>query len=199
VKISQGPLLGIWVIEARPHVDERGSFARIFCQTEFADRGLPECFPQANLSHNRRAGTLRGLHFQWPPSREGKLVRCVAGAVFDAMVDLRPDSSTFAQHFTISLSEANGLAVYIPQGFAHGFQTLADGATVLYQMTEAYRPGLDGGYRYDEPAFAIEWPRAASTVSERDRAAPPFDASLYRAEHARRARASVASSGRAVS
>jgi dTDP-4-dehydrorhamnose 3,5-epimerase len=180
-------LPGIWIIEAEPHVDERGSFARIFCQTKFANCGLPESFPQASLSHNRRAGTLRGLHFQWPPSREGKLVRCVAGAIFDAMVDLRPDSSTFTKHFTLSLSGANGLAVYIPQGFGHGFQTLVDGATVLYQMTESYRPGLDGGYRYDEPAFAIEWPGAPSTVSEKDRAAPSFDAEFHRAEHARRA------------
>lgn len=174
------------MIESQPQVDERGSFARIFCQTEFAGHGLPDRFPQASLSHNRQAGTLRGLHFQWPPSREGKLVRCVAGAIFDAIVDLRPDSSTFAKHFTISLSEANGLAVYIPQGFAHGFETLADSATVLYQMTASYRPGLDGGYRYDEPAFAIKWPRAPTIVSVRDRDAPLFDTDLHRAEHARR-------------
>lgn len=191
MRIARGPLPGIWVIEAQPHVDERGSFARIFCQREFSEHGLPQSFPQLNLSHNRRAGTVRGLHFQWPPSHEGKIVRCVAGAIFDVMVDLRPDSGTFAEHFVISLSDANGAAVYIPHGFAHGFQTLVDGATVLYQMTESYRSGLDGGYRYDEPAFAIAWPSTPSVVSDRDRGAPPFDADFHRAEHARRAMAAA--------
>lgn len=187
MRFSRGPLQGTWVIESEPHVDERGSFARIFCQAEFARHELPDRFVQASLSHNVRAGTVRGLHFQWPPSAEGKLVRCVAGAVFDVIVDLRPDSATFTQHFTVSLSGAGGLAVYIPQGFAHGFQTLVDGATVLYQMSEPYRSGFDGGYRYDDAAFAVPWPRPPSAVSDRDRDAPAFDAALHRLEYARRA------------
>jgi len=187
MKFTEGPLPGICLIQSEPHVDERGSFARIFCETELAGQGLPHRFVQASLSRNHRVGTVRGLHFQWPPSREGKLVRCVAGAIFDVMVDLRPSSETFMRHFAVPLSGESGMGVYIPQGFAHGFQTLSDDTTVLYQMSEAYRSGFDGGCRYDDPAFAIEWPRPPSAVSERDRNAPLFDPDAYRAEHALRA------------
>lgn len=199
MRFAQGPLQGICLVQSEPHVDERGSFARIFCETEFARAGLAHRFMQANLSHNHRVGTLRGLHFQWPPSREGKLVRCVAGAIFDVMVDLRPASDTFMRHFTVTLSGASGLGVYIPHGFAHGFQTLSDDATVLYQMSELYQSGLDGGYRYDDPAFAIEWPRPPSVVSDRDRDAPLFDPEAYRTEHALRAAVPRAGCGSGVS
>ena len=191
MKYLRTALDGVWLIDPEPHADERGYFMRIFCETELAEQGIPHHCAQASLSHNLRAGTIRGLHFQWPPSGEDKLVRCVAGSVFDVIVDLRPHSATFARHLIVELSAENGRAVFIPHGCAHGFQSLVNGATVLYQMDEAYRPGLDGGFRYDDPAFAIEWPLAPTLISSRDRSAPPFDGEAYRAEHARRAAAAA--------
>jgi dTDP-4-dehydrorhamnose 3,5-epimerase len=187
MRFLSGALAGVRLIEPQPHSDERGSFLRIFCEQEFAEHGLPERFVQSSLSHNTRAGTVRGLHFQWPPSVEGKLVRCVAGAVHDAFVDLRPDSPTFMRHLTVELSAENGRAVYLPPGFAHGFQALADGATVLYQMTAKYEAAHDGGFAFGDPAFAIEWPLPVSVASDRDRNGPAFDPVAYRTEYARRA------------
>jgi dTDP-4-dehydrorhamnose 3,5-epimerase len=169
------PLAGAYVVELERNLDERGFFARTWCRREFARHGLDVDIVQASISYNRRAGTLRGMHFAWPPSREGKLVRCERGAIFDAIIDLRPSSPTFARHFAQELNEDNRLALYIPPGFAHGFQTLADDTEVLYMMTDFYRPELAGGVRFDDPEFAIRWPRPVSVITERDRTYPAFD------------------------
>ncbi len=160
---------------------------RVLCASEFETAGVPGRFVQSSLSSNPRTGTVRGLHFQWPPSQEGKLVRCISGAVFDVMVDLRPDSSTFLQHCAVELSEHNGRGVYIPPGFAHGFQVQEEGARVLYHMTDFFAAPLGDGYRYDDPAFGIRWPKPVTAISDRDLAARPFDAERHRAEYARRA------------
>ena len=160
---------------------------RVFCDHELGDAGIREWFVQSSLSSTAREGAVRGLHFQWPPSREGKLVRCVSGAVFDVMVDLRPDSGTFLQHCTVELSERNGRAVYIPPGFAHGFQVQEPGARVLYHMTDFFAPQLGDGYRYDDPAFGIQWPRPVTLISDRDREARTFDVDRHRADYARHA------------
>ncbi len=160
---------------------------RVFCDSEFGEAGLPRHFVQSSLSSNPKRGTVRGLHFQWPRSQEGKLVRCISGAVLDVMVDLRPDSETFLRHHTVELSEGNGRGVYIPPGFAHGFQVTQEGARVLYHMTDFFDAPLGDGFRYNDPAFGIEWPEPVTTVSDRDRNAPLFDPARYRAEFARRA------------
>lgn len=155
--------------------DERGYFARVWCQDEFAAQGIDIGVAQASISHNLRAGTLRGMHFAWPPAQEGKLVRCERGGIFDAIVDLRPQSPAYLRHFSIRLDEDNGAALYIPPGVAHGFQTLADNSTILYMMSEAYRPDLAAGVRYDDAAFGIRWPQAVSVIAERDGSYPDFD------------------------
>src|ERR1700678_2956828 len=147
---TETPLAPACLIDIEPAGDERGYFARVFCQDEFSRRGLPGCFVQASLSFNRRRGTLRGLHYQAEPHPEGKLVRCTRGAVFDVMLDLRRDAPTYCGWFATELSADNARAVYIPPGFAHGFQTLSDDAELLYQMTEAYRPELSRGVRWDD-------------------------------------------------
>jgi dTDP-4-dehydrorhamnose 3,5-epimerase len=187
MNFSRAALEGIWIIESEQHADERGYFMRVFCEREFAEHGLPQRFVQSSLSSNPHRGTLRGLHFQWPPSREGKLVRCLSGAIYDVVVDLRPHSSTFLQRFAVELSERNARAVYIPDGFAHGFQVLEEGARVLYQMTDFFDASLSDGFRYDDRAFAIRWPQPVTLVSERDRAARAFDTQRYRDDYTRRA------------
>ena len=174
---------GAVLVEMQRHEDERGWFARLHCEREFEAAGVPGRFVQSNVSINRRAGTVRGLHFQWPPSREGKLIRCVRGAVFDAIVDLRPDSSTFLSHFTVELSEDNQVSLYVPEGFAHGFQSLRDDSELLYQMTDFYAPELSTGFRFDDPAFAIAWPGPVMEMSDRDRAAQGFDRARYSREY----------------
>jgi dTDP-4-dehydrorhamnose 3,5-epimerase len=174
-------------LERKP--DPRGYFARAFCVREFAAHGLPEAFVQSSLSYNEDRGTLRGMHFQWPPSREGKLVRCVRGALLDVLLDLRPSSPSYLTHCTVELSAANGDAVFIPHGVAHGFQTLAGQTEVLYQMTDFFAPDLSTGVRWNDPAFGIRWPIPEIVISERDAACPPFDraqfeSDLGRHEHA---------------
>jgi dTDP-4-dehydrorhamnose 3,5-epimerase len=169
------PLPGVWVIELEQIEDERGSFARSFDAEEFAARGLNPTVAQCNISFNARRDTLRGLHYQADPHGESKLVRCVRGAIFDVAVDLRPNSSTRCRWHGVELTAENRLAFYIPAGLAHGFQTLTDGAEVLYQMGNAYVPEAARGVRFDDPAFAIEWPAAEKVVvSERDRTYPDF-------------------------
>jgi dTDP-4-dehydrorhamnose 3,5-epimerase len=186
VKFTPTTLADLWIVESEQHADERGYFMRVYCEREFEQHGLPHRFVQSSLSNNPRIGTLRGLHFQWPPSREGKLVRCLSGAVYDVMVDLRPQSATFLQHVGVELSERNGRAVYIPAGFLHGFQVIEQGARVLYQMTDFFDAPLGDGFRYDDPAFGVRWPLPVSVISERDGAAPAFDAQRYREDYARR-------------
>lgn len=149
--------------------DARGSFNRVFCAKEFRDKGLPDTFAQMGLSRTLSRGTLRGMHFQHAPKAEGKLVRCIRGRVFDAIIDLRRDSPTFRQSFTVTLSEDDNRALYIPPGLAHGFLTLTDHVEMLYGLTEVYAAELADGVRWDDPAFAIEWPEPVLQISERDR------------------------------
>ncbi len=161
-------LAGAFVIELEPHQDERGLFARTFCAREFKAQGLAEVFVQCNTSWNAKHGTVRGLHYQLPPSCEVKLVRCTAGALWDVVVDLRPGSPTYLQHVWIELTAANRRALYIPEMFAHGFQTLEDATEVFYQMSEFYAPELSTGIRFDDPKLGIRWPLPVTTLSEKD-------------------------------
>lgn len=170
-------LAGAWIIEPERLTDERGYFMRTWCRKELAAHGVTGDFPQGNLSFNRQRGTLRGMHFQRPPSREGKLVRCARGEIHDVIVDLRRDSATYLRHCGVLLSGANGRSLYVPAGFAHGFQTLGDDTEVVYAMGDYYDAALSTGVRWNDPAFGIEWPIATPTViSERDAAYPDFDA-----------------------
>ena len=175
MRFSATPIEGLWVIEPEPATDERGSFARIFCTREFEERGISFRPVQSNVSTNRFRGTLRGLHLQRPPHAEAKLMRCVRGSVHVAAVDVRPQSSTLAESFTIRLSASEGPQLYIPEGMANGFQTLEDDSEVLYLMSEFYEPEAGHGYRYDDPTFAIAWPLPVSSISESDLALPNFD------------------------
>jgi dTDP-4-dehydrorhamnose 3,5-epimerase len=155
--------------------DARGFFARTWCAEEYASAGLARETVQASISFNKRRGTLRGMHFQWPPARESKTVRCTRGSMFDVLLDLRPDSPTYLTHESIELDADNRIAVYIPPGVAHGFQTLADDTEVLYLMSDFFAPGLEGVVRWDDAAFGIGWPAGDRTLSERDANSPDFD------------------------
>ena len=172
-------LPGAWLVELERHVDERGSFARAFCEDEFAAHRLPTRFPQANLSGNTGAGTLRGLHFNREPDGEAKLVRCVRGSLFDAIVDLRDGSPTRWQWFGVNLSAANGLALFVPAGFAHGFLTTAPDTDVYYLMSDVFRAEAARGIRWDDPAIGIDWPFQPTTISERDAAYPSIDRATF--------------------
>ena len=167
-------LAGAFVIEPEKREDERGFFARTFCREEFAMRGLNTEVVQCNVSFNKRKGTLRGMHYQVPPFAEAKLIRCTAGAIFDVIIDLRESSETFRRHFAVELCASTGRMLYIPEGFAHGFQTLLDDTEVFYQMSQAYAPQCARGVRWNDPAFGIEWPLAERTMHERDRNYPDF-------------------------
>lgn len=182
MRFTQTGLAGAWLVEPERREDERGFFMRTWCRREFAAHGIPTDFPQGNLSFNRHRGTLRGLHFQLPPSREGKLVRCSRGEILDVIVDLRCDSATYLAHFAVVLSEANGSSLYVPAGFAHGFETLTDEAEVVYAMSDYYDAELSAGVRWDDPSFGIDWPIATpSVMSDRDRAYPDFDPKAFTA------------------
>jgi len=175
------------VLELERHEDERGFFARAWCRDEFADHGLVPELTQCSISRNSRAGTLRGMHFQRPPHEEAKLVRCTTGAIFDVIVDLRPDSLTYTEWVGVELDAERGNALYVPKGFAHGFQTLVDRTDVLYMISDPYVPEAASGVRWDDPAFAIEWPyKNMRTISDRDRSwpdhQPTVDSRLRRAE-----------------
>jgi dTDP-4-dehydrorhamnose 3,5-epimerase len=172
VHFSKAPLDGAYVIGLERRTDERGDFARTFCAREFEDHGLETNFVQANLSSNAKAGIVRGMHFQIPPDAEVKLVRCVVGAVYDVIVDLRQESPTYLEWFGAELSQENGLMMYVPRGFAHGYQSLNDGATVHYMVSAYYAPGSERGVRHDDPAIGIKWPRAVVDLSPKDRAWP---------------------------
>jgi dTDP-4-dehydrorhamnose 3,5-epimerase len=167
-------LPGAFVIEMEEHPDERGFFARSFCQREFEARRLNSRVVQCNISFNKRKGTLRGMHFQVAPFGEAKLVRCTAGAIYDVIIDLRESSPTYKQHFAVELSAHNRKMLYIPEQFAHGFQTLEDHTEVFYQMSQFYSAKCARGVRWDDPAFGIVWPEAERTVNERDRTYPDF-------------------------
>jgi dTDP-4-dehydrorhamnose 3,5-epimerase len=174
VIFTETPLAGAFAVDPEPVGDERGSFARTFCTEEFARLGLEPAVAQCNVSTNVRRGTLRGLHWQEAPYGEAKLVRCTAGAIHDVIVDLRPESPTFCHWHAVQLSAENGRALYVPRGFAHGFQTVADGSEVLYQMSTPFVPGAARGIRYDDPRFAIGWLLPVAVVSERDASYPDF-------------------------
>lgn len=156
------------LVEIQKHEDERGFFARTWCAREFEEKGMIACTVQSSVSYNKKKGTLRGLHYQIPPSKEAKLVRVTSGAVFDVIVDLRPSSKTFLKHFSIELSAHNYKALYIPPGFAHGFQTLRDDTEVFYQMSDYYQPQLARGVRWNDKAFGIQWPDGKRIINERD-------------------------------
>jgi dTDP-4-dehydrorhamnose 3,5-epimerase len=182
VRFRETSLAGAWLIEPEPVRDERGSFARTFCVAEFAEHGLETSFVQHSMSHSAKVHTIRGMHFQDPPYAEVKLVSCVAGAIHDVIVDIRPHSPTYLQSFAVELSASNRRELYIPAGFAHGFQTLAADATVHYLISQFYTPGAANGLRFDDPMLAIEWPAAPSIMSDRDRQWPllePPSAAAY--------------------
>jgi dTDP-4-dehydrorhamnose 3,5-epimerase len=165
-------LKGAFVIEPERKEDERGYFARTFCEREFAEHGLRSRFVQCNTSFNRKKGTLRGMHFQAAPNEEAKLVSCTRGAIFDAIIDLRADSPTYREHVAVTLSVDNGKLLYIPEGFAHGFQTLEDDSEIFYQMSQFYHPESARGVRWNDPAFQIEWPPAERIIIARDQEYP---------------------------
>jgi dTDP-4-dehydrorhamnose 3,5-epimerase len=168
VIFAETALKGAWFVDLQQINDERGFFARSFCQEEFAAHGLKTDVAQSNISFNRLKGTLRGMHFQLPPKAEAKLVRCTRGAVHDVIIDLRPSSATYCQWISVELTGENRRALYIPEGFAHGFQTLEDDSEVFYQMYDFFAPQYASGVRWDDPAFNIEWPLTAPIISDKD-------------------------------
>jgi len=167
-------LLGAFVIEPEKQEDQRGFMARTFCRREFEAHGLNPQVAQCNSSFNKYKGTLRGMHFQAAPFAQAKLVRCTAGSIYDVIIDLRPLSPTFKQYFAVELSAQNRKLFYIPEDFAHGFQTLEDNTEVFYQMSQFYSGEHARGVRWDDPAFDIEWPVAERTILERDRTYPDY-------------------------
>ena len=171
---TETPLAGAFLIDLEPHADERGFFARTFCRREFEAHGLNSNIVQCNTSFNRAAGTIRGMHSQKPRASEAKLVRCVRGAIHDVIIDLRPKSSTYTKSFAVTLTAENRRALFVPESFAHGFQTLEDNCEIEYQMSEYHTPGSATGYRYDDPAFALIWPLPVSLISAQDLAWPAF-------------------------
>lgn len=161
-------LTGCYVIHVEPHEDDRGFFARTFEADEFRARGLESAVAQCSISHNRAAGTLRGLHYQSAPHEETKVVRCVRGHVFDVLVDVRRDSPTYLEWRTVDLSAENGRAVYVPSGVAHGFLTLVDDSDLVYQMSVRHEPAASSGLAWDDPALGIQWPNTPTLLSARD-------------------------------
>ena len=165
---SETKLAGAYVVDIDPQKDNRGHFARVFCEDEFSTRGLEFSVGQASLSFNAKCGTLRGLHFQYPPAAETKYVRCIRGALVDVIVDLRPESATYLEHLMIELTAENGRGLYIPERFAHGFITLRDDTEVSYFIGNTYTPAAQGALRYDDPHLGIDWPLPVSVISDRD-------------------------------
>lgn len=161
-------LAGAFVVEYEPVRDERGFFARTWCRREFDKQGLSPVIAQCNISYNEKKRTLRGMHYQAVPYAESKLVHCIRGAIYDVIVDLRPGSPTFKKWFGIELSARNNKMLYVPEGFAHGFITLADDTEVFYQMSMEYHPEAARGFRWDDPAFSIRWPVPVERISKRD-------------------------------
>lgn len=167
-------LPGVFEVHLEPKTDERGFFARTWCQKEFADQGLNTCLAQCSVSFNTRKGTLRGMHYQEAPYAECKLVRCTQGAIYDVVVDLRPDSATFKQWIAVLLTAENRSMVYVPEGCGHGFLTLEDDTEIFYQISQFYNADSARGVRWDDPAFQIAWPEKVEVISERDRTYPDF-------------------------
>jgi dTDP-4-dehydrorhamnose 3,5-epimerase len=171
---TETKLKGSFIVEMERLEDERGFFARTWSEREFAAHGLNSKLDECNVSFNKRKGILRGMHFQVAPFAQAKLVRCTAGAIYDVALDLRPDSVTFKEWFGVELTAENRLMFFIPEGFAHGFQTLSDNSEVLYQMSGIYHPESARGVRWDDPGFGIDWPPAEPIIIARDRTYPDF-------------------------
>lgn len=175
MKFIETILKGAFVIEPELIEDERGFFARAFCRREFEAHGLNPNLVQCSMSFNRQRGTLRGMHYQVPPYAECKLVRCTRGAIYDVIVDLRPNSPTFRRWVAVDLTTENRRILYVPQDFAHGFQTLTDNTEVFYQISEYYAPECSKGARWNDPAFQIRWPLETLIISTRDQSYDDFD------------------------
>lgn len=172
---TETKLRGAFVIDIERREDSRGFFARAFCQHEFENHGLKPVIAQANVAFNHKKGTVRGMHFQFPPSAETKLVRCTRGAILDIIVDLRPESPTYLQHIAVELSEDNSRALYVPERFAHGYQVLRDKTETSYQVGEFYTPGSEGGLLYNDPRLGLQWPLPLSVISDKDQVWKPLD------------------------
>lgn len=172
---TETKLKGAFILDLELREDNRGAFARTFCMKEFEAHGLKPTVAQCNLSYNYKAGTMRGMHYQVAPACETKLVRCTKGAIYDVIIDMRPESPTYMQHIGVELTADNHRALYVPEMFAHGYLALTDGAEVAYQVGEFYTPGYERGLRYDDPAFGIEWPMEVTVISDKDAAWPLFE------------------------
>lgn len=172
---TETDLQGAYIIDVEPIKDHRGFFARGWCRRELEDQGLKPQIAQCNLSFNHFKGTIRGMHYQVIPFREVKLVRCFRGAIYDVIIDLRTNSANFKSWFGIELSEENRRMLYVPEGFAHGYQTLTDNCEVFYQVSEYYQPNHEQGIRWNDPAFDIKWPLHATSISDKDKSYPDFE------------------------
>ncbi len=176
MKFEETRLKGAYLVSLEERSDDRGFFARAFCRDEFEALGLNQTIAQSNLAYTKRRGTLRGMHYQVPPYAEVKLIRCTRGAIFDVMVDLRPESETFGQWFGAELTADNRRMLYVPESFGHGYLSLTDDVEVFYHVSAPYAPGAESGFRYDDPRFGIEWPIDIEVVSDKDRSWPDFQA-----------------------
>lgn len=175
MKFTETNLKGAYVIEIEPLKDERGFFARSWCRREFEENGLNANLVQCNISFNHKKGTIRGMHYQVRPHEEEKLVRCTMGSIYDVIIDLRSDSPTYKKCYAAELTALNRRMLYVPAGFAHGFQTLEDNAEVFYQMSQFFHAHSARGVRWDDPAFSIDWPLEVTTISDKDRSYWTFD------------------------
>lgn len=175
MKFEETSLKDAWIIDLEPFVDARGYFARTFCANEFTAHGIDPKFVQSNLSHNHKRGTVRGMHIQNAPAEESKLIRCVQGALYDIIIDLRPNSPTYLMHLGVELTADNKRMLYVPKGFAHGYQALQDDTEAMYMVGEFYTPEYERGFRYNDPIFAIQWPLPVEFISEKDAAWPLFE------------------------
>ncbi len=180
MRFTETKLKGAWVIQIEKSIDERGFFAHTWCKRELGEYGLNTNVVQAYTSYSKKKGTLRGMHFQKKPYQEAKLVRCTHGAVFDVIIDLRPDSPTFKQWFGVELSQENFKMIYVPENFAHGFLSLQDDTVVNYFVTNFYTPDAEGGIRWDDPELGIAWPTEVTTISKKDLNLPDFNVSDFR-------------------
>jgi dTDP-4-dehydrorhamnose 3,5-epimerase len=174
MKFEQTPLPGAYLIDLQPIEDGRGFFSRTFCRHEFEKHGLNPAISQCNVALNIVRGTLRGMHYQVAPFREVKVIRCIGGAILDVIIDLRPDSPAYRRWFGVELSARNRRALYVPEGFAHGYLTLSDNTEIQYMVSEFYSPAHERGIRWNDPAFAIEWPMAPRVISDKDAGHPDF-------------------------
>jgi dTDP-4-dehydrorhamnose 3,5-epimerase len=171
---TETKLKGAFILDVERRTDERGFFARAFCQNEFREHGLKPIIAQANIASNAKRGTLRGMHFQYPPAAESKLVRCTRGAILDIIVDLRPESPTYLDHVAVELDEDNMRALYVPERFAHGYQALRDNTDTSYQVGEFYTPSVESGLLHDDPRLGLKWPLPVSVISSKDQAFQPL-------------------------